>query len=104
MKILNFDEEYCKHILSLECHCVLIDNKYYTTQIYLVPLEDIVFFPEKFYNFFHGTLIYFDNNDEEALQMVYKWTDYLDNHMKNCEIKILACEALINNDRKIINE
>lgn len=99
VKLLKFDVDYFQHLHQIECHGALLDNKYYSTQVYLMPLEDVVCFPEKFFQFFHGILIYFDNNDEEGLKMVDKWVDYIDN-MENCSIKILACESATDLNRK----
>lgn len=103
IKVLKFDvEPFNSNLLPLQCHSAKLDNKYYTTQIYLVALEDLVHFPETFYDFFHGVLIYFDNNEENGLKAVDKWIDYID-MMDNCAIKILACESATPENRKYSN-
>ena len=101
VKLLKFDVDNYKNLSPIECQCAMLDNKYYTTQIYLVALEDIVHFPDRFYDFFHGVLIYFDNNSEDGLKMVDKWIQYID-MMENCAIKILACETATDHNRTLI--
>ncbi len=98
MKVLKFDvEPFCS---SLQCNSTELENKYYTTQIYLVSLEDVVNFPEAFYDFFHGVLLYFDNNEANGLKDVDKWVDYID-MMENCTIKILACDSATPTNREL---
>lgn len=100
VKLLTFDVDPFKSLAPIHCHCALLDNKYYTTQIYLVAQEDILYFPEQFYDFFHGVLIYFDNNIEDGLKAVEKWIPYTD-MMENCAIKILACDTATDHTRKL---
>ena len=69
----------------------MLDNKYYTTQIYLVELNEPLELPDRFYDYIHGIIIYMDNNDEHCLNNLDKWTEYID-LMENCAIRILSCE------------
>ncbi|OTF71185.1 hypothetical protein BLA29_009424, partial [Euroglyphus maynei] len=87
----NYLDPGAKQIEPIRCHCAMLDNKYYTTQIYLVELNEPVEFPDRFYDYIHGIIIYMDNNDEHCLGNLAKWTEYID-LMENCAIKILCCE------------
>ncbi|KAI2804184.1 hypothetical protein BLOT_003162 [Blomia tropicalis] len=97
-KLLRFDIEKYSHIDPLECHSALLDNKYYMANIYLVAMDKPVMFPTAFCDFFHGAVIYFDNNDEECLNALDQWVDYVD-YFENCGIRILACESSAGTDR-----
>lgn len=89
---MKIDLNNYDHIESIRCQNVLLDNKYYTTNVYLVELDDTIQLPDNFYDYIHGIIIYFDNNDPHSLQHVNKWIDYIDD-MSNCAIKILSCET-----------
>ena len=94
-KTLRFDSNNldlgAKKIAPIQCHCAMLDNKYYTTQIYLVELNEPLELPDRFYDYIHGIIIYMDNNDEHCLNNLDKWTEYID-LMENCAIRILSCE------------
>lgn len=96
MKILRFDTKMAanKQIIEpIRCHCAILDNKYYSTQIYLIELDEPLAFPDRFYEFIHGIIIYFDHNDEDCLKNLSRWINYID-LMENCSIKILSCDFL----------
>ncbi|KAI7688054.1 hypothetical protein SSS_00602, partial [Sarcoptes scabiei] len=96
---LEFDDVIDKSIglcSSIQCHCAILDNKYYTTKIYLIELDEPKLFPEGFYDFIHGIVILADPNDANCLNGLEKWSQYIE-LMENCAIKIVASENCTNN-------
>lgn len=101
--LLHFTLDECPLLAGqpIRCRPILLDNKYYTANIYLVELNRAVQFPNSFYDLIHGALIYFDNNNPEELTPLEEWTNLI-GLCSNCSVRILSCETLTDSDGKLV--
>jgi len=80
-----------------------ITNKYYSADLYFIDLNKNIPLDSIPTEYFHGTIVYFDNHDKESFEFAKSYVVESNVFFEESSVKLLICDTAKESDCKFCN-
>ena len=85
-------------VSSLRGHGAKIQNKYYNASLYFIDLNHNIPLDSIPQDYFHGTIVYFDNNDKDSYDFARSYVVESNIFLEDSSVKLLVCDTARESD------
>ena len=87
-------------VASVQGQLAEIQNKYYNAKLYFIALDKNIPLDSIPEGYFHGTIVYFDNNDKESFDFAKSYVVESNIFLEDSSVKLFVCNTASESDRK----